>query len=68
MDENKPQQNDTDIKVLRTYTSDMADVVRTNEMSVIKIALAEKEKREKEKGKIAQLQNLRKSVQLYKNR
>ncbi|MFA6514696.1 MAG: hypothetical protein WCT42_00320 [Candidatus Paceibacterota bacterium] len=48
MDENKPQQNDTDIKVLRTYTSDMADAVRINEMSVIKIALAEKEKRERE--------------------
>lgn len=48
MDEKKLQQSDTDIKVLRTYTSDMADVVRTNEMSVIKIALAEKEKRDQE--------------------
>lgn len=37
-----------ELKTLRTYTSDMADAVRTNEASVIKIALAEKEKREKE--------------------
>jgi hypothetical protein len=48
MDENKTQQNGKDIKVLRTYTSDMAEAIRTNEMSVIKIALAEKEKREQE--------------------
>lgn len=48
MDKNKSQLNDKDIKVLRTYTSDMADAVRTNEVSVIKIALAEKEKREQE--------------------
>ncbi|MBK5215249.1 MAG: hypothetical protein JJE53_00345 [Candidatus Pacebacteria bacterium] len=45
MEENKKQPNN---KVLRTYTSDMADAIRTNEMSVIKIALAEKEKREQE--------------------
>lgn len=48
MDENKTQSNDENIKVLRTYTSDMADAIRTNEASVIKIALAEKEKKEKE--------------------
>ncbi|MCX6754585.1 MAG: hypothetical protein NTU81_02020 [Candidatus Nomurabacteria bacterium] len=49
MDENQPQQNtEKNIKVLRTYTSDMADAIRTNEVSVIKIALAEKEKRERE--------------------
>lgn len=50
MDENKtqPNLNNKDIKVLRTYTSDMAEAVRTNEVSVIKIALAEKEKREQE--------------------
>jgi len=48
MDENEKQLNDHDIKVLRTYTSDMADAIRTNEVSVIKIALAEKEKREQE--------------------
>lgn len=46
MEENKVQPNDKNIKVLRTYTSDMADVIREDEMSVIKIALAEKEKRE----------------------
>lgn len=38
-----------ELKNLRTYTSDMAEAVRTNEASVIKIALAEKEKREQEK-------------------
>jgi RNA-binding protein YhbY len=48
MDENKKQLNDKDIKVLRTYTSDMADAIRDNEASVIKIALAEKDKREQE--------------------
>lgn len=37
-----------ELKTLRTYTSDMAEAVRTNEASVIKIALAEKEKREQE--------------------
>jgi len=48
MDENKTQPNDKNIKVLRTYTSDMAEAIRNNEMSVIKIAMAEKEKREQE--------------------
>jgi hypothetical protein len=49
MDKNTSQpNNEKDIKNLRTYTSDMADVIRTNEVSVIKIALAEKEKREQE--------------------
>jgi len=48
MDENKTQQNEKDIKVLRTYTSDMADVIRDNEVSVIKIAMAEKGRREQE--------------------
>jgi hypothetical protein len=47
MDENQTQPNKK-INVLRTYTSDMADAIRTNEVSVIKIALAEKEKRERE--------------------
>ncbi|HLP86944.1 MAG TPA: hypothetical protein VK153_03680 [Candidatus Paceibacterota bacterium] len=48
MDENKTQPTNKKLEVLRTYTSDMAEAVRTNEMSVIKIALAEKEKREQE--------------------
>lgn len=48
MDENNTQPNDKDIKVLRTYTSDMAEAIRENEVSVIKIAMAEKEKREQE--------------------
>ena len=48
MDENEKQLDGKNVKVLRTYTSDMADAIRTNEVSVIKIALAEKEKREQE--------------------
>ncbi len=48
MDENKTQENNKDAKVLRTYTSDMADAIRENEVSVIKIAMAEKEKRDRE--------------------
>ena len=48
MEENTTQKNYKDSKVLRTYTSDMADAIRTDEVSVIKIALAEKEKRERE--------------------
>jgi len=48
MEEEKKQPNYKDAKVLRTYTSDMVDVIRTDEVSVIKIALAEKEKRERE--------------------
>ena len=56
--EKKPNYN-RDSKVLRTYTSDMADAVRTNEVSVIKIALAEKEKRGKIKQKVKLIQNIR---------
>lgn len=48
MDENEKKLNEKDVKVIRTYTSDMVDAIRTNEISVIKIALAEKEKRERE--------------------
>ncbi|MDE2030659.1 MAG: hypothetical protein KGI58_00130 [Patescibacteria group bacterium] len=51
MDENKKQFNidrDSDIKNIRTYTSDMAEAIRENETSVIKIALAEKDRRERE--------------------
>lgn len=49
MDENEKKLNDKkDVKVLRTYTSDMVDAIRTNEISVIKIALAEKEKRDQQ--------------------
>lgn len=47
-EENKEQQEGGNIKVLRTYTSDMAEVIRNNEISAIKIAVAEKEKREQE--------------------
>jgi len=40
------EEDKTKLKTLHTYTSDMADAIRTNEASVIKIALAEKQKRE----------------------
>lgn len=51
MDENEIKNNNlgSGIKSIHTYTSDMADAIRENEASVIKIALAEKEKREREK-------------------
>jgi hypothetical protein len=52
MEENKKQNDQSElgekIQTLRTYSSDMADAVRENEISVIKVALAEKAKREKE--------------------
>ncbi len=50
MDENnlKPNNLNEKTEVLHTYLSDMADAVRENEASVIKIALAEQKKRENE--------------------
>lgn len=50
MDENNPQLNNKEsgLKTIRTYSSDMADVVRENEMSVIKIAVAEQKRHEQE--------------------
>lgn len=50
MEEKNFQQNNINKKpeVLRTYLSDMADVVRENEASVIKIALAEQQRKERE--------------------
>lgn len=49
MDEKTPQQStEHGTPGIRTYGSDMADAIRTNEASVIKIALAEQKKRERE--------------------
>ncbi|MFA6354814.1 MAG: hypothetical protein WCW65_00060 [Candidatus Paceibacterota bacterium] len=49
MDENNKQPNSgNNIKTVRTYLSDMADTVRSNEISVIKVALAEQNKHERE--------------------
>ncbi len=49
MDEKTPQQStEHTTPGIRTYGSDMADAIRTNEASVIKIALAEQKKRERE--------------------
>lgn len=41
--------NQTKIQNIHTYSSDMADAVREQEATVIKIALAEKERKEREK-------------------
>ncbi len=49
MDENDKKLNSkTNLKTLRTYMSDMADTVRSNDISVIKVALAEQNKHERE--------------------
>lgn len=49
MEENKLQPNNSgNLKTVRTYMSDMADTVRANEISVIKVALAEQNKHERE--------------------
>lgn len=49
MEEEKPKGNiGENIKTIHTYSSDMADAVRQNEVSVIKIALAEQKKHEQE--------------------
>ncbi len=49
MDENKKQQNSKgNLKTIRTYMGDMADTVRANDISVIKVALAEQNKNEQE--------------------
>ena len=45
MDEENKTSN---LKTLHTYTSDMTDAIRTNEASVIKIALLEKQKRDQD--------------------
>lgn len=46
--ENKQPNNGNNIKTVRTYLSDMAETVRANEISVIKVALAEQNKNERE--------------------
>lgn len=49
MEENNKKPNSGgNIKTVRTYLSDMADTVRNNEISVIKVALAEQNKHERE--------------------
>lgn len=47
-DTQKSNTEERSIPGIRTYGSDMADAIRTNEASVIKIALAEQKKRERE--------------------
>lgn len=49
MNENKPNiNNQGELKNIRTYMTDMADSVRANEISVLKVALAEQNKHERE--------------------
>ncbi len=48
MKENNFPSKNTTIKTIHTYSSDMAEAVRDNDVSVIKIALAEQKKRERE--------------------
>lgn len=49
MEEETNQSNEKgSLKTVRTYLSDMADTVRTNDISVIKVALAEQNKNERE--------------------
>ncbi|MEI7689275.1 MAG: hypothetical protein WCI91_03795 [Candidatus Nomurabacteria bacterium] len=49
MYEEIPKSNNKDnLKTVRTYLSDMADTVRENDISVIKVALAEQNKHERE--------------------
>jgi len=49
MEENNTKQNSKEnLKTVRTYLTDMADTVRANEISVIKVALAEQNKHERE--------------------
>ena len=49
MDENNTQPNNNgNLKTVRTYLSDMADTVRQNQISVIKVALAEQNRNERE--------------------
>ena len=50
MSEENPQLNNTskNPKIIHTYMSDMAELVRQNEMSVIKVAVEEQKKRERD--------------------
>ncbi|NCU28513.1 MAG: hypothetical protein EOM85_02475 [Candidatus Moranbacteria bacterium] len=48
MENNSEQKNSSQLKTVRTYSTDMAEAVRENEATVIKIAMAEKERQEQE--------------------
>lgn len=48
MDNENDKQLNKKAKVLRTYTTDMAEAIRQDEVSIIKIALAEKARKERE--------------------
>jgi flagellar basal body-associated protein FliL len=63
MDNENEKQLNKKAKVLRTYTTDMAEAIRQDEVSIIKIALAEKARKEREElEKKAEGSNLTKTV------
>lgn len=63
MDNENDKQINKKAKVLRTYTTDMAEAIRRDEVSVIKIALAEKARKEREEiEKKAKGTNLTKTI------
>lgn len=45
-EKNEQQKKEANLKTIRTFSSDMAEAVRENQISVIKIAMAEKDRRE----------------------
>ncbi len=47
-EQEKTQNNNENLKTVKTYMSDMAETVRQNEISVIKVALAEQNKHDRE--------------------
>lgn len=52
MENNQTQNNNSPVKSMHTYASDMAEAVRDQQASIIKIAVAEQKKREEESGKV----------------
>lgn len=49
-EKNEQQKKGSNLKTIRTFSSDMAEAVRENQISVIKIAMAEKERREQQEA------------------
>ncbi len=49
-EKNEQPKTGNNVKTIRTFSSDMAEAVRENEISVIKIAMAEKNRREQEEA------------------
>lgn len=49
-EKNEQPKKEINLKTIRTFSSDMAEAVRENQISVIKIAMAEKERRERQES------------------